>query len=276
MKTKPKSSDDEVDIPSDSVLGNGTDDSQRRKKIPAPSPRESVRTVAERLETLDALPSLLVSTPDTASKISRVDPTAPPPAPLSAPAPEPTASEFVDRGAAIPNHYGMDRIAAMPRDPYWVYVYWELKGGVLDRLRFQHSAEVIDNSRWVLRVRTPGIERHYLVDIDLRAGQWYLRVAPDTRLRIELGFMDQHGEFVLVLTANDTATPRPGVSDIVDERWMIVRSELEKLLGASTDTLSILDVVGSSSGPRLARSEKPRAAALFSGTVVRQKPDGAN
>lgn len=266
MKIK-KSSDDEVEESAGASDGNG---SEPRSKIA--SPRESVRTVAERLEKLDTLPSLLVSTPDTASKITRVDMNAPPPAPIAPPPPEPTASEFVDRGAPIPNHYGMDRIAALPRDPYWVYVYWELKGGILDRLRFQHSAEVIDNSRWVLRVRTPGVERHYLVDIDLRAGQWYLKVAPDSRLRIDLGFMDQHGDFVLVLSANDTATPRPGVSDIVDERWLIVRSELEKLLGASTDALAILDAVGSSSGPRLARSEKPRAAALFSGTVVNREP----
>jgi hypothetical protein len=268
---KIKKSSDEVEAAGASD-GNG---SELRNKI-AISPRESVRTVAERLEKLDALPSLLDSTPDTASKITRVDTNSPPPAPIAPPPPEPTASEFIDRGAPIPNHYGMDRIAALPRDPYWVYVYWELKGGILDRLRFQHSAEVIDNSRWVLRVRTPGVERHYLVDIDLRAGQWYLKVAPDSRLRIDLGFMDQHGDFVLVLSANDTATPRPGVSDIVDERWLIVRSELEKLLGAGTDALAILDAVGSSSGPRLARSEKPRAAALFSGTVVRREQNEQN
>lgn len=281
MKTRSKLGDDEVDA---SPGAEGVDEAaeprpRARKKIAAPSvsARESVRTVGERLEKLDALPSLRSSVPDTASKITRVDTSAPPPEPLTPPPPEPVASEFIDRGAPIPQHYGMDRLAALPRDPNWVYVYWELKGGILDRLRFQHSAEVIDNSRWVLRVRTPGTDAHYLVDIDLRVGQWYLKVAPDTRLRIDLGFMNQQGDFVLVLTANDTATPRPGVSDVVDERWLIVRSELEKLLGVGTDALAIQSAAGSSgSGPRLSRSELPRAAALFSGTVIRQKPEGPN
>jgi hypothetical protein len=247
--------------------------SRRKKAQPEVfSPkRESVRTVEERLRTLETLPSLKQTPPDTASRVKRVDPAAPPP-PLPSPPPaEPTASTFIDRGAPIPAHYGMDRCIALPRDPNWIFVYWELKGGILDRLRFAHSAEVIDNSRWVLRVRTPEAGTHYLVDVDLRAGQWYLKVAPDTRLRIDMGFMDQHGEFVLVLTGNDTATPRPGVSDVVDERWQIVRKELEKLLGVGTDALAIQHAAGnSSSAPQLSRSDLPRAIGLFPGNVIQQ------
>ena len=64
MKLIRKSSDEEVEDISEAGDGNG---SKRLRKIAAPSLRESVRTVAERLETLDALPSLLDSTPDTAS-----------------------------------------------------------------------------------------------------------------------------------------------------------------------------------------------------------------
>ena len=286
MKIKHKSgesagNDIVPDVADSAPLDSGEDESQknsssrsRRKKaqppVIAPS-RESVRTVEERLKTLDGLPSLRQSTPDTASRITRVDPASPPP-PLPSPPPaEPAASTFVDRGAPIPAHYGMDRCIALPRDPNWIYVYWELKGGILDRLRFAHSAEVIDNSRWVLRVRTPDAGTHYLVDIDLRAGQWYLKVAPDTRLRIDLGFMDQHGDFVLVLAGNDTATPRPGVSEIVDERWQIVRKELEKLLGVGTDALSIQRASSSSSSsPHLSRSDLPRAIGLFPGNVAQQ------
>ena len=265
---------------------------RKRKSIPPqvekPTARETLRTVEDRMKDLAEVPSLkhppaAASGPD----LPEVDTSAgPPPVPAPPPEAEPTPSGMVDRGLPIPEHYGMDRLVMLMRDPHWLFAYWELKGGVLERLRFQHSAEIIDNSRWVLRVKTVqtgaragGGERgttQYMVDVDIRVGQWYLKVSPNTTFCVDMGFINQQGDFTLVVQGNEIHTPRAGVSDVVDERWMILRDDLEKLLAAGgAASPATLPQTGSVQGlARIVRSEQPRAIGLFSSHSY-PKPDEA-
>lgn len=251
--------------PAESDTGGLNDEASRETPAPA------VRTTGERLSELDHLPSLAESQPALSEK-KPVDPMAfPPPAPIALV--EPVASGHVDKGQPVPEHYGMDRVRAMPRDAEWIYVYWELKGGALDRLRFQRSADIIDNSRWVLRVSTPqrvaGPASQHFVDIDLRAGKWWLKVAPGTVMIVDLGFVDHNGDFVLVVRGNELATPRPSVSSVVDEQWMIQREELEKLL----EVTGAGDAASSDQVSKFQRSELPRAIGLFSARVFDRRPE---
>lgn len=227
-----------------------------------------VITVDERLKKLSKLPSLQKPVPET-EPVLQADPAEKairPPDPTT-PFVEPEPSKNVDSGSTIPENYGLDRLAVLPRDPHWLYAYWELHGGALERLRFQHSAEIIDNARWVLRIRPANDCGFSLVDIDLRAGQWYLNVASDSKLIVDLGFVDNLGQFVEVVKGCTVTTPRSGISSQCDERWMILRDELEKLLHATgTDALS----VGSSDRPPMARSEQPRAIGIFSSHLLQQ------
>ena len=232
-----------------------------------------VYTVDERLKKLSQLPSLQKPVADTAPVMQMKEKSTRPPDPTP-PWVEPQPSKDVDRGAPIPENYGLDRLAVFPRDSNWLYAYWELHGGALERLRFQHSAEIIDNARWVLRVRPVNESYSSLVDIDLRAGQWYLNVTPDNKLIIDMGFVDSHGNFVEVVKGCTVTTPRAGISQICDERWMIVREELEKLLrasGAGTETLS----VASSERTFLPRSEQPRAIGIFSSHLLQGQSQGS-
>ena len=237
------------------------------------APGPSVRTADERLSELDHLPSLAEPTVLPPEK-KTVDPMAfPPPAPVALIEPKPSGQ--VDKGQPVPEHYAMDRVRAMPRDAEWIYVYWELKGGALDRLRFQRSADIIDNSRWVLRVRTPqgraGAGSEHLVDVDLRAGKWWLKVAPGTLMIVDLGYVDHNGEFVLVVRGNELSTPRPAVSPVVDEQWMILREELERLL----EVTGVGEDSSSSQVSQFKRSELPRAIGLFSARVLDRKQGDA-
>jgi hypothetical protein len=253
----PAASTDETSVGTPSAAASG-----------AATTRESVRTVADRLKELPELPSLQAApvggeTPENIVETNAAPPPAPPPAPDAEPAP----MGMIDRGSPIPDHYGMDRLVVLPRDPHWLCVYWELKGGALDRLRFQHSAEVIDNSRWVLRVRGMRDTSQYLVDIDLRAGQWYLKVAPNSRFSTELGFINPQGDFIRLLRGNESFTPGASVSNVVDERWIILRDELERLLktgGVDAPGIRGGAFGGSEAAPPMIRSEQPRALGLFS------------
>lgn len=243
-----------------------------RKKAPRVPPsvqatgkadRDTLLTVADRLMALPQLPSLEKF--PSQFELKTVDADASPPPVPAPPVEEPSAGPS-DRGLPVPAHYNMDRLVVLVRDACWLYVYWELKGGALDRLRFAHSAEVIDNSRWVLRVRNLAELNQRLIDVDIRTGQWYLKVSPGTHFAMELGFINQQGEFVLVLKGNEVSTPRLGISPVVDEHWMILREDLEKLLHVSGGSATgvMLNQGASENAPRAMRSVQPRAQGLIS------------
>jgi hypothetical protein len=170
----------------------------------------------------------------------------------------------------------VDRVVILARDPHWAFVYWELSSATVARLHTQHGAAMPEHPHWALCVHTlrrPGCSGPddasggpHFVDVDIHAGQWYLKTAPDTHLAVDLGFVSPQGEYVCVLRGNQVATPRPAASDVSDERWWILRPELEQLLRAGAPGWSI-PATGSASpetAPRFLRSEQPRAAPLFS------------
>jgi hypothetical protein len=254
---------------------------RRRPRVSPPSrggegdaERGVLLSVEERLKKLDRLPSLETPPVLPGEQVTPANLAPRPPAPPPLPE-EPKPSALIDRGATIPDNYGLDRLTAMPRDPNWVYVYWELQGGALDRLRFHHSAEIIDNARWVLRVRAGDVARASYVDIDMRVGQWYLHVSPGNVFTIDMGLINQLGKFVEVLKGVEVTTPRAGVSPVCDERWMIMREELVKLLTATGSAPDEIPALGGSERPPLPRSEQPRAIGIFSNYLREQQGPGA-
>ena len=36
---------------------------------------------------------------------------------------------FIDRGPELPDSYGLRKMVAMVKNPYWIYVYWDLPAG---------------------------------------------------------------------------------------------------------------------------------------------------
>jgi len=237
--------------------------------------RESLLSYEERLQRLGALPSLK-ETPSpldapAASLPRPLDPEAPPPAPL---VPPPNAEPYLDRGAPIPSGYGLDRVVLIPRDPFRIMAYWELGGGVIERLRFKYSAENVEQSRWVLRMSMSNAREPMIVDVDPKVGQWYVKVAPGGRYRAEFGFILPDGTFEVLCRSNEIVTPREGVSDLVDERWAVAREDIEELLiavGGETRWWAA-GPGGSEKLMQLARQDEPRAGALFSGMARPEPP----
>lgn len=245
------------------------------KRIRPPT-RDEQRDAAERSLVLAGLPSLAEHPVPDLEAAERAQPVvdleaAPPPAPP--PWPEPDG--FVDRGLPIPEQYGMDRVVALVRDPQWLYVYWELSGGALERVRFQYSQHVVDDARWALRVHATPRFTPRVVDIDRDAGNWYLRVAPEGRYRIELGFYTPDGNFTALCASAEVQTPSGTVSPLSDERWMVRKRDLEALLTAGGLDLQPEAAPGSSGSEQVMqfqRMEHPRAGALFSGMAPPPPP----
>jgi hypothetical protein len=149
---------------------------------------------------------------------SRVAPAAPPAQP----------QVYIDRGPELPWQYGQDKVFAMVRDPNWLYVYWDLSGGARERVSRKAPSGV-----WVLRVHNLSAGTFDDVPILIEGGNWYLPVAADTEYRVDIGIVGPDGAFHLAASSRRIKTPRMGISELVDEEWLILEDEFQRLMEMS-------------------------------------------
>ncbi|UCF04208.1 MAG: DUF4912 domain-containing protein [bacterium] len=134
----------------------------------------------------------------------------------------------------VPAGYGMDRIVTMVRDPHWIFTYWEVTE---ERYR---GMERLFGSDWpdcrtVIRVFDLGDmqESHFDIEITIEARNWYINVSPSKRYQVAIGVLGPDGRFEQIAISNVVETPRAGISDVVDDRWMIPEELFERIFAAS-------------------------------------------
>jgi len=161
--------------------------------------------------------------------------------------------EHISRAIRLPTGYNKDRIVAMVRDPWWVFVYWEItpqrEASVLEELKRRGLRPL----RTILRVYDitgvrgfDGNNANSSFDITINnaARNWYIDVgSPGRTWCIAIGILAEKDEFYILARSNIVNTPRFGMSDILDETWMLSEEEYYRIFGASCG----LDVVGKSS-----------------------------
>ena len=159
-------------------------------------------------------------------------------------------NKFPDEGReALPREYGETMASALPRDPNWIFVYWEITPASRARLIRAHGPDVFESSRQVLRVydmavREGGGPEYMDMPVMLDEGSWYVRVQePGRSYYCELGLLLPDGKFVGIVKSNTVALPPGRVSDVMDEKWMAVSEDFEKLL-----QLSGVEYIGKGSG----------------------------
>lgn len=150
---------------------------------------------------------------------------------------------------ALPREYGETLVSALPRDPNWIFVYWEITPASRARLVRAHGPDVFESSRQVLRVhdmtaREDGGPAHMDMPVMLDEGSWYVRVQePGRAYCCELGLILPDGEFLGIVKSDTVALPPGRVSGLMDEKWMAVSEDFEKLL-----QLSGVEYIGKGSG----------------------------
>lgn len=129
----------------------------------------------------------------------------------------------------LPDTYGEDRIVAMVRDPYWIHVYWEVSedtvADVVDKVRGARNVQRVIRVHDVTKAESEGAVSDWYRDIVIngQAHNWYIEVnQPNHKYRVEFGLLVDGSEFIPVLVSNTVATPRAGVSDVIDEKWMVI------------------------------------------------------
>jgi hypothetical protein len=128
----------------------------------------------------------------------------------------PSSREYLDRGENLPLYYGEDRLVLLPRDPYWLFAYWEISWPTRQLLaeETQKDYESLDFGLRVHRY-TENKEAGTFFDLQITptADHWYIKAGvPDKKYWVELGCYLPDGEFRVILTSNTVSTPRDSLS----------------------------------------------------------------
>jgi hypothetical protein len=136
----------------------------------------------------------------------------------------------------LPFGYGEEKIALMVRDPYLVHAYWEVTPARIER----EKAWFGWNSKLAVRIYdVTGIQfdgrnalGYFDQEVFERLGSWYFDVGrPSHSFLADVGLLSPEGRFLTVARSNPISMPRDGVSDVLDEEWMLVDEEFWNLYG---------------------------------------------
>jgi len=136
----------------------------------------------------------------------------------------------------LPAGYGGDRITLMARDPSLTYAYWEATPErlVKERSWFGMEAALIVRIYDITGVQFDGRNAIGYFDQDIAepAGSWYFETGrPGHSFCADLGIRSPEGRFLTLARSNYITMPRDGVSDIIDEEWMLADEEFWQLYG---------------------------------------------
>ncbi len=150
---------------------------------------------------------------------------------------------------ALPETYGTTMAALLPRDPNWMYIYWEITPESKARIAREHGQDIFERARQVIRVhdmtsRNGDAVRYFDVPVMFEAGNWYVHVQDGGRsCCCELGLVLPSGEFAGIVKTNVVLLPAGHVSEVKDAKWMAVTEDFDKLL-----QLSGVEYIGKGSG----------------------------
>jgi hypothetical protein len=169
----------------------------------------------------------------------------------------------------LPNAYGLDKIALMTRDPHVAFAYWEATPSRIQREKawFGWDSKLCVRVYDITGIQFDGRNAIGYFDQEVyeQAGNWYFDLGrPNHSFCADLGLLSPDGRFLTLARSNYIAMPRDGVSDVIDEEWMLLDEEFMKLYG----------VPGGLSSPQLQEMVKRRRELELTspGTFSRPRP----
>ena len=142
--------------------------------------------------------------------------------------------------ADIPTGYGKTESYLLPKDPAWLFLFWEITQNTLDCIKQQYSEDTLKNARTIIRLYdvtdVPFFDGSnavcfYDMPVIFEARSWYINAPQTGRAYIaDLGYLTADGQFIFVSRSNQTTLPPGHISNIIDDKWMIVEGDFQKLL----------------------------------------------
>jgi hypothetical protein len=126
----------------------------------------------------------------------------------------------LNAGYTLPATYGADRIVVLPRDPYWLFAYWEVTPELTERFNNDYGGAWTSGEN-VLRIydNDAGSIKDIVVNLS-ETGNWHFNVESSGHsYHVQLGKVLADGRFIAMLTSNAVRTPRDSLSAVLDPRW---------------------------------------------------------
>ncbi len=143
----------------------------------------------------------------------------------------------------IPQDYNDTQILLMVRDPYWLYSYWsvsqETQNWISETIKNWEEISLVLRVYDITYCTFDGTNSNYYFDININPGanNWYIHVGgPNRAFCVDLGFMQDNGCFYTIARSNIVNTPRDNVSEVIDEEWMVIESDFQKLYQLTAGT----------------------------------------
>jgi hypothetical protein len=136
----------------------------------------------------------------------------------------------------LPSGYGEEKITLMVRDPSLAYAYWEVTPSRLQREKswFGLNGKLTVRIYDVTDVQFDGRNAigYFDQEVDDLTGNWYFDLGrPSHSFIADIGLLAPEGRFLTLARSNYVIMPQDGVSDVVDEEWMMADEEFWKLYG---------------------------------------------
>jgi hypothetical protein len=162
---------------------------------------------------------------------------------------------------SLPHEYGSERMALLARDPHMAFGYWELPQTRLEKEKawFGRDSKLCVRIYDVTDVQFNGANATAYFDQEVyeRVGSWYFDFGrPTHSFCADLGLLATNGRFLTLIRSNTITMPREGVSDVLDEEWMLVAEEFMKLYGIPGTSRGILGGLSSPEAQELLRQRR--------------------
>lgn len=124
--------------------------------------------------------------------------------------------------------YNKTFIRLFPRDPNWLYAYWEV-----------NKEEFYENQP-LLRLINETDNNYSDIEINHDHSNWYIGpIKPNNNYKIAIGYLKEGAFFPLAYSKTIT-TPADRPSDIIDEHWMTIEELSSLYYRIDVDSISIL------------------------------------
>lgn len=148
----------------------------------------------------------------------------------------PALKQTVASAGELPQGYGEDNITLMMRDPYMAYAYWEMTPERIEREKkwFGWDSKLCVRLYDVTGIHFDGRNALGFFDQEVyeRIGNWYFDLGrPSHSFCADLGLLAPSGRFLTLSRSNYITMPRDGVSDVVNDEWMLLDEEFLRLYG---------------------------------------------
>ena len=152
---------------------------------------------------------------------------------------------------SLPEGYGSTEAVLLPRDPNWMFMYWEITDNSKAGFCKKYGLDIFQKSKQVIRVyditsaaTDPAGQKFFDIPVRVDAKSWYINVHESGRIyRCELGLVTPEGGFISLVRTNTVKLPAGRVSDSTAAEWISVTPDFDKLL-----QLSGVEYIGKGSG----------------------------